>query len=159
MQQNVEEIELQKKKTIDIEITQLCGVNFSKIDAARHRRRANARSGYQERSSRQSNEEKKHDRIIDLDEWPKFDQRGDQRGHVGRRGRTGSSLGKIFKNTRGLRRSRRSPPPFLLLFFLVSLFIYLLPFFGALGFFFLPLGRPSAATEGAAKMQDPRGRG
>jgi len=98
-------------------ITQLCGVNFLKIDAARHRRAANARSGYQERSSRQGNEERKHDRIIDLNEWPKFDQRGDQRGHVGRRGRTGSSLGKIFKNTRGSRRPRRPPPLFLLLFF------------------------------------------
>lgn len=108
-----------KKREETIEITQLCGVNFSKIDAIRHRRRANARSGYQERSSRQSNEERKHDRIIDRDEWPKFDQRGDQRGHVGRRRRTGSSLGKIFKNTRGSRRPRHPPSllPFSYFFF------------------------------------------
>jgi len=71
-------------------------------------------------------------------------------GHIGRRRRTGSSLGKIFKNTRGSCRPRRSTPPH---FFLGSLFIYLLLFRGR-RIFFLPLGRPSAATEGAAKIQD-----
>lgn len=97
--------------------------------------------------SRRSNEEWKLDRIIDLDEWPKFDQRGP---YWTTRGRTGSSVGKIFKNTRGSCRPR--PPP-LPLFSLGSLFIYLLLFRGP-RIFFLPLGRPSAATEGAAKMQD-----
>lgn len=50
------------------------------------------------------------------------------------------------------RRPRRSP-----LFFLESLFIYTSSFFFGPRIFFLPLGRPSAATEGAAKMHDLRG--
>lgn len=48
-------------------------------------------------------------------------------------------------------------PPFLLLFFSRIAF-YIPPlFFQGPRIFFLPLGRPSAATEGAAKMQDLRG--
>lgn len=81
-------------------------------------------------------------------------------GHVGRR-RTGSSLGKIFKNTRGLRRPRHPPLPSPLpaLFFSRIAFYVPPPFFQSPRIFFLPLGRPSAATEGAAKMHRTSGVG
>lgn len=56
-------------------------------------------------------------------------------GHIGRRRRTGSSLGKIFKNTRGSCRPRRPTPPT----FFSDRFLYASSFFGALGFFSYPL--------------------
>jgi len=101
-----------------------------------------------ERSSRRSNEEWKLDRIINLDEWSKFDRRGrsailDDEGQGPRSGK--------FSRTHVVHVAPGAPP--LPLFFLRSLFIYLLLFRGP-RIFFLPLGRPSAATEGAAKMQD-----
>lgn len=105
---------------------------------------ANVRSGYREWSSCRSNRECRLDRIIDLDEWPKFDQRGrsailDDEGQGPRE--------NFQEHTWFV-----SPPaPHLSHFFLGSLFIYLLLFRGP-RIFFLPLGRPSAATEGEAKM-------
>lgn len=95
---------------------------------------------YRERSSRRGNEERAADRIIDPDEWPKFDQRGDRPCWTTRR--TGSSLPGKFSRTHVVRVAPGAPllpPSSPLVFFLGSLFMYLLPFFGALGFFSYPL--------------------
>lgn len=79
-------------------------------------------------------EEWKLDRIIDLDEWSKFDQRGrsaildDEEGQ-------GPRSGKFFKNTRGSCRPRRPTPPT----FFSDRFLYTSSFYGALGFFSYPL--------------------
>lgn len=92
-------------------------------------------------------------------------------GHVGRRGRTtGSSLGKIFKNTRGSRRPRASPPPspllsplarvFQLFFFFTDCFLCASSlFFRALGFFSYPLAGHLPLRKGRPRCAGPAGRG
>lgn len=94
---------------------------------------ANVRSGYQERSN-QGNEEWKLDRIIDLDEWPKFDQRGRSAILDGEEGQ-GPRSGK-FSRTHVVRVAPGAPP---LLIFFSYRFLYTSSFFGALGFFSYPL--------------------
>lgn len=95
---------------------------------------ANVRSGYREWSSRRNNEEWKHDRIIDLDEWPKFDQRGrsaildDEEGQGPRTGK--------FSRTHVVRVAPGAPSPPT---FFLDRFLYTSSFFGALGFFSYPL--------------------
>lgn len=95
---------------------------------------ANVRSGYRERSGRRSNEEWRLDRIIDLDEWSKFDQRGrpaildDEEGQGPRSGK--------FSRTHVVRVAPGAPP---LPLFFSNRFLYTSSFFGALGFFYYPL--------------------
>lgn len=98
------------------------------------------------------------DRIIDLDEWPKFDQRGRSAMLDGEEGQGPRS--EKFSRTHVVRVAPGAPfslPSFPAPFFSRIAF-YIPPlFFRGPRIFFLPLGRPSAATEGAAKMQDLRG--
>lgn len=136
-----------KKKMRGVETTPSCAESIFRKLTRHVTGDVNGRSGY--RSSFRSNEEWKLDRIIDLDEWSKFDQRG-RSAILGDEEGQGPRSGK-FLRTHVVHVAPGAPP--LPLFSLGSLFIYLLLFRGP-RIFFLPLGRPSAATEGAAKMQD-----
>lgn len=114
-------------------------------------------------SGPEHNEEREgRSRIIDLDEWPKFDQRGrsailDDEGQ-------GPLTRENFQEHTWFASSPLSPlppsslSPFLpVLLFFTDRFLYPSSlFFRGPRIFFLPLGRPSAVAEGAAKTQDPR---
>lgn len=102
-------------------------------------------------------------KIDRTDEWPKFDQRTNLFGLC-----LGSVLShEKFSRTHVVHRPRPRTPAFFPLqiafYKSLSFSFSLRSFFPSFFFyswgpriFFLPLGRPSAATEGAAKMQDPQ---